>query len=220
VPGCEARHYAHGLCRRHAGKAYAYGLTPEQVVALYGSPTCASCGRPWGTTRDTQPVVDHDPPDPRRSASPAGPATSVSVTSVMTPTGSPPPPATSSRPHRRTRRRKNGSPLTAADCRGHRAPSSPGFPKALTRLQNLGRVSVMVPATPWTPATYHLHLPGVCKGVSTRSPAAPRVFRLMLPCTRMSIPSSGPGPRALGRGPGPGSTETFGGPWIDASAPT
>ena len=60
VPGCPANHYAHGLCRSHAGKAYAYGLSPEEVVALYGSPACASCGRPWGTSRDTQPVVDHD----------------------------------------------------------------------------------------------------------------------------------------------------------------
>ena len=60
MPGCPARHYAHGLCRRHVAKGYAYGLTPEEVVALYSSPACASCGRPWGTTRDTQPVIDHD----------------------------------------------------------------------------------------------------------------------------------------------------------------
>ena len=60
APDCEGPHYAHGLCRRHAGKGYAYGLTPEEIVALFGSSACASCGRPWGTTRDTQPVVDHD----------------------------------------------------------------------------------------------------------------------------------------------------------------
>ena len=60
VPGCPARHCAHGLCRRHARKAYAYGLTPEEVVVLYSCPACADCGRPWGTSRDTQPVIDHD----------------------------------------------------------------------------------------------------------------------------------------------------------------
>ena len=60
VPGCPANHYAHGLCRSHAGKAYAYGLTPEEIIVLFGSPACGSCGRPWGTSRDTQPVVDHD----------------------------------------------------------------------------------------------------------------------------------------------------------------
>ena len=60
VDGCDGKHYAHGLCRSHVAKGYAYGLTPEEVVVLYSSPVCASCGRPWGTSRDTQPVIDHD----------------------------------------------------------------------------------------------------------------------------------------------------------------
>ena len=47
------------------------------------------------------------------------------------------------------------------------APSSPGFPRALTRLQDLGWGLGHGPGTTWTPAAYHLHLPGVCKEVST-----------------------------------------------------
>jgi hypothetical protein len=41
-------------------KCAQYALTPEEVVVLFGSPVCASYGRPRGTTRDIQPVVDHD----------------------------------------------------------------------------------------------------------------------------------------------------------------
>ena len=52
----------------------------------------------------------------------------------------------------------------------------PRVSKILKRLQDQGWLTVMTPATPWTPATYHLHLPEVCKGVSTRSPAGPRVL--------------------------------------------
>ncbi len=48
------------ICQSHVGKADAYGLTPEGVVVLYSGPVGASCGRPWGTSRNTQPVIDHD----------------------------------------------------------------------------------------------------------------------------------------------------------------
>ena len=56
----DGKHYAHGLCHNHSRKVGLYGVTPEELVVLFGSPVCASCGRPWSTSRDTHPVVDHD----------------------------------------------------------------------------------------------------------------------------------------------------------------
>ena len=33
------------------GKGYAYGLTPEEVVALFSAHACANCGSPSGSTK-------------------------------------------------------------------------------------------------------------------------------------------------------------------------
>jgi hypothetical protein len=60
VVDCDARHYARGLCKNHVRKGYHYGLTPEDVALLLSRDRCDACGRTWGESRGTQPVIDHD----------------------------------------------------------------------------------------------------------------------------------------------------------------
>ena len=60
VPGCDGKHYVHTLFQPHAREVGQYALTPEEVVVLFGTPTRKICGRPWGTARDPQPVVNRD----------------------------------------------------------------------------------------------------------------------------------------------------------------
>ena len=57
---CDGRHYARGLCKRHARMAYAYGLAVQKLIALPAAPGCTICGRAWGNSRDRQAVIDHD----------------------------------------------------------------------------------------------------------------------------------------------------------------
>ena len=144
APGCDGKHDAHGLCQAHARKLGLYQLTPDEVVVLYSSPPCASCGRPRvqpGTPNPSSTTTTTPVPS---GASRAGPATSCSAASVMTPTDSGPPPATSSRPHRRARRRKRR--LTGS----HRGSSSRSRSTVLEPFEDLGWLTVMAPATPWT----------------------------------------------------------------------
>ena len=56
VPGCEDPHYARELCKNHARKVGLYGVKPEEIVALFGSPVCASCGRPWARAGTPSPL--------------------------------------------------------------------------------------------------------------------------------------------------------------------
>ena len=62
----------------------------------------------------------------------------------------------------------------------------------------------MAPGTPWTRTTYHLHLPDVCKEVSTRSPAG--TAGLLVDTAVHAYVHRLFGPRGLG----PGPAETFG----------
>ena len=80
----------------------------------------------------------------------------------------------------------------------------PAVSMALKRLQDLGWLSRMARATPWAPASYHLHLPGVCKEVSTRNPAGGAGLLADTAVPAYVHPLFG----AHGLGPGP--AETFG----------
>ena len=66
--------------------------------------------------------------------------------------------------------------IQCAECGGSlRAPSGSGrsprpststarVSNALKRVQDQGWLMLMASGAPWIPATYHLHLPDVCKG--------------------------------------------------------
>jgi len=57
----DGRHYARSLRKRHARRAYAYGLKVEELIALLdAAPACACRDRLWGTSRGRQAVIDHD----------------------------------------------------------------------------------------------------------------------------------------------------------------
>jgi hypothetical protein len=58
---CDGQHYGRTLCKRHLRMTNAYGLGVLELIALLAAaPTCAICGRAWGSSRDRQPVIDHD----------------------------------------------------------------------------------------------------------------------------------------------------------------
>ena len=74
---------------------------------------------------------------------------------------------------------------------------------ALNRLRGLGWLTVMARATPWTPATYHLHLPEECKEVSTKNPAGTAGLQVDTAVHAYVHRLFGP------QGLGPGPAETF-----------
>jgi hypothetical protein len=81
----DGRHYARSLRKRHARRAYAYGLKVEELIALLdAAPACACCDRLWGTSRGRQAVIDHDHATGKIQGSSAAPATSASATSTTT----------------------------------------------------------------------------------------------------------------------------------------